>query len=419
MQELFEKAQALNSGEHLCDRCLGRCFARLGRGLSNPERGRSLRVVLAMLQGRPLTAPASDECPICRGIFQGVDGWAERAFHLIQEYEFHTYLVGTRLPKDLEEAERKLWQRHGIIAQQAEPLKQEFNREVGKRLRERLLEEGRDATVSFEDPEVALLLDLKRDHIELRVNSLYIYGRYRKLTRGLPQTKWLCRKCRGRGCPACKHTGKQYPESVEELIAAPVMEAAQGAGHALHGAGREDIDARMLGRGRPFVLEIERPRRRSLDLQALERKINEVARGKVEVRGLKFVDRGAVEAVKTMEDKRKAYRALVVFERSISQSELDEALSGLVGEISQRTPQRVSHRRTDVVRARRVFEIRGEMRSEREAIIELVAEGGLYVKELISGDGGRTQPSLAELLNAGAQVTELDVLEVLGEVAFE
>ncbi|HNR57741.1 MAG TPA: hypothetical protein PKJ51_04720 [Methanothrix sp.] len=40
---------------------------------------------------------------------------------------------------------------------------------------------------------------------------------------------------------------------------------------------------------------------------------------------------------------------------------------------------------------------------------------GLYVKELVSGDGGRTKPSLSELIGVEARVTELDVINVGGE----
>ena len=48
-----------------------------------------------------------------------------------------------------------------------------------------------------------------------------------------------------------------YPTSVEEVLAAEVMKESGGSDHALHGMGREDVDARMLGRGRPFILEIK------------------------------------------------------------------------------------------------------------------------------------------------------------------
>ena len=40
-------------------------------------------------------------------------------------------------------------------------------------------------------------------------------------------------------------------------------------------------------------------------------------------------------------------------------------------------------------------------------------QGGLYIKELVSGDEGRTSPSFAEILGADAKCVELDVVAVL------
>jgi len=45
-----------------------------------------------------------------------------------------------------------------------------------------------------------------------------------------------------------------------------------------------------------------------------------------------------------------------------------------------------------------------------EAEIDLLTDGGLYVKELVSGDDGRTRPSLSEVLGVPATVVELDVM---------
>ena len=39
----------------------------------------------------------------------------------------------------------------------------------------------------------------------------------------------------------------------------------------------------------------------------------------------------------------------------------------------------------------------------------IVGEGGLYIKELISGDDGRTKPSFAEILGCKAICVKLDV----------
>ena len=57
---------------------------------------------------------------------------------------------------------------------------------------------------------------------------------------------------------------KQYPETVEELISEDAIKLARGKGAKFHGAGREDIDVKMLGNGRTFVLEIKEPKIRNL-----------------------------------------------------------------------------------------------------------------------------------------------------------
>ena len=48
--------------------------------------------------------------------------------------------------------------------------------------------------------------------------------------------------------------------SVEEIIANAVKPFFEADNAQLHGSGREDIDVRMLGRGRPFVLELVNPK---------------------------------------------------------------------------------------------------------------------------------------------------------------
>jgi len=64
------------------------------------------------------------------------------------------------------------------------------------------------------------------------------------------------------------------------------------------------------------------------------------------------------------------------------------------------------------VRTRRLHAATGTPRDPRSAELEFRTDGGLYVKELVSGDDGRTVPSLAGLLGFGARVRELDVLDV-------
>lgn len=403
--QVLDQARAIVRVGPICDDCLGRAFARLGHGLSNAERGQSVRIVLALggIRAR------NGACWVCEGLFRRVGQWADRAVSLAQGIEYDTYLFGVKLTPRLHEAEQLFGERFPDAP--SEPLKHAFNREVGKAFEART----GHGTLALEHPHLWFTIDLNEQAIALRVLSILVYGRYRKLVRDIPQTHWPCRRCGGRGCSSCGGTGKRYQESVEELIAGPFLEAASASEAHLHGAGREDIDARMLGTGRPFVLELVSPRRRSLALSALEQAANRSAAGKVEVSPLRFVGQDVVAQIKEAAAE-KVYRATVEFSEDVPPERLDEALALLLGLIEQQTPLRVMHRRADLLRERRVLEIKGELLAPRRGRVTLRCDGGLYVKELISGDQGRTSPSLTGALGVPARVAELDVMSVTSDL---
>ncbi|MGZ7067539.1 MAG: tRNA pseudouridine(54/55) synthase Pus10, partial [Methanobacterium sp.] len=75
-------------------------------------------------------------------------------------------------------------------------------------------------------------------------------------------------------------------------------------------------------------------------------------------------------------------------------------------------PIRVSHRRADKIRVRKIEKITTNWINSRNFEIIIMCEGGLYIKELISGDLGRSKPSISEILGTPALCTQLDVLEV-------
>ncbi|SFG59428.1 tRNA pseudouridine synthase 10 [Halopelagius inordinatus] len=418
---ILEDARALAESGPVCDSCLGRVFADRSFGLTNAERGRSLRVAAALDDDEAFEATDADDCWVCEGEIARFDEWAERCADAVEGVEFDTYQVGTRAPPLVEENEVLLREGAGLPEDAGELFKSEFNREVGKRF-------GRltETDVDFGRPDVMFLLDIEDDSVEVDVHSAFVYGRYRKLERDIPQTEWPCNRCDGSGyvgkqtCDKCGGSGYLYEESVEGLTAPVVRDVMDGTGAKFHGAGREDVDALMLGTGRPFVIEIVEPRRRDVDTDRLEGDINAFADGKVEVEGLHLADYEMVERVKKL-DASKRYRAAVEFDADVTEAELDAALDELEGAtIEQYTPHRVDHRRANLTRTRDVYEATGELDDARHATVEVHGAGGLYIKELVSGDEGRTEPSLAGLLDVGAEVTALDVVAVEGvEEPFE
>lgn len=267
-----------------------------------------------------------------------------------------------------------------------------------------------DRKVDLARAEATFVFDPRSNRLDVRMRPIFLYGRYRKLERELPQTRWHCRSCGGRGCKKCEGTGRAKAGSVEERIGDPVAKAFRAWGlPLLHGMGREDADVRMLGSGRPFVLEVVSPRQRSVALSAIAPEA-----GVELVEPLRETTADLVARLKTL-DPSKRYRALCRSEQPIEPARVELLSASLVGpEIQQRTPQRVKSR-ADRVRPRHVLALSAKLVGACELELDLTTEAGTYVKELVSSDEGRTTPSVASVLGVPIRVEELDVLDVLIE----
>ena len=301
--------------------------------------------------------------------------------------EFDTFLVGSRFPEEIREKEKAIWEEFGI--ETAEPINREFNRELGK-----AFGKATDNDTS-KNPDVVFIVEPYSGKIELQINPVYVYGRYRKLVRGIPQTPL-----------------PDFEDSVASIICRAFSRAFEGK-CVFKGAGREDVDVRMLGNGRPFIVEIKRPKRRKVSLEKIAEEIN--SSGKVEVLNLRFVSPKEAEEVLT-KNHRKEYRALVFVEEGVTPEEAEEVAKKLTGiEIHQRTPWRVRKARADKVRVRKVHKAEARWLDEKHFELRLVTDGGLYIKELISGDNGRTRPSVSDLLGKKAWCERLDVLNIIDD----
>jgi len=346
------------------------------------------------------------KCYLCQGGFNALDDLARDVTEKLSEFEFESFLIGVKAREVIENREDELRAKFNI--KWGESIRCELSREIGKRV-----SQITNRRVNYERPDILVLMDPFANIVRLQVNSLFVAGRYRKLVRGIPQTKWICRKCRGQGCPSCNGTGKMYQESVEELTAEPLLEMTGGVSTKFHGAGREDIDARVLGSGRPFVIEVKSPKKRLIDLREAEMKINQHARRKVEVSNLRFSSKNFVIKIKAEGQAEKLYKMTVEFERDISDDELtklEKELSGQV--IRQLTPLRVSHRRSEKIREKRIYEARVQRKRQNRIEILIRSQGGLYVKELVTGDQERTTPNISQIVGTPAKCVELDVLDV-------
>ena len=217
----------------------------------------------------------------------------------------------------------------------------------------------------------------------------------------------------GRTCSVCKGEKVLTKESVQELITPFFQKEFSCADVLFHGAGREDVDVRMLGSGRPFALTLENPRVRETDIEKLRVHINHALKNKVELFELKIGHAQDVEKVtRTYHTKR--YRALVESPEKININPLKPFLEQKM-DVIQLTPQRVEKRRAMKERPHWIILESVKRISDHSIEVELHSSAGCYIKEFISGDNGRSKPSLKEWLNVPCTCKELDVLEIVDE----
>lgn len=385
-----EKINALAKLE-ICDECFGRQFGFLLSGMTNSERGRVIRLSAlmeaqhnqtgeiylvpedyAVSARKGITIRKFSDCKICRNFFKKCSEIASRAVESAKEYEYSTFCFSAKIDRELLKFE----------TEGAEDFSDNVTREVGK-LFEPL--SGRE----FDHLKADLIINVSvpDGEVAAEARDLHIYGEYQKKVRGIPQSKW-----------------DKYDESIHSIIDPFIITAFKARNTKFHAMGREDVDVRCLG-WRPFVMTIKDPKKRSVDLSSLK-----VDTEKVAARGLKFATRADVALVKS--DKReKVYDAIVKFEAPVAKDALEKLPRDAIL-LNQRTPDRVQHRRADLIRKRRIKILKLERVSDTEIRLELRSDSGTYIKEFISGDNGRTEPSLTSLIGIPASCVQLDVTDI-------
>ncbi len=455
MESILDQVLRILREISLCDNCLGRQYGNLLTGLTNKQRGFALKLVLGLQEEWHRKTDSvinknleillnsdfqfsrdvfnqdisknefESKCELCNGLLMNsqLENFSQKLCALSKELEFQSFLIGSVLPTKVLELEDEIRAKFSLNF--GESIKSEVNREIGKKFLETV---QFPVDVNFNNPDVVFILNIITQtnfHVTTQINPIFLYGTYKKLIRGIPQAKWDCKHCWGKdsSCPNCNGKGKLYETSVEELATQPLMDLFKASGAKFHGSGREDIDARMLGTGRPFVIELKEPRIRKVNLNLVEAAINESAKSKIEVSILKYTNRDKVKEIKTRSSLMvKKYRMVVDLEKEINFSlnrkkEIEDVFKDI--EIRQRTPLRVVHRRVDKIRTRQLHYMKiltdvGPSQVERvvnRLELEIRCEGGLYVKELVNGDNNRTQPNLAEEI--GVKVSSI-ILDVLG-----
>lgn len=241
-------------------------------------------------------------------------------------------------------------------------------------------------------------------------SPMYCAGRYNKYSRFLPQSPWIIKG------------NRRFNTSVQELFSKDFQNLFKAEDYKFSSSGREDVDVRMLGNGRPFSIELINPKKTKVtqeEIDALMEKINKEHGANISLRNMQLVSKDDLKYLKQGEDsKTKMYEALCVSKNPLTDELLHKLATCTPLVIEQRTPIRVLHRRANMVRPRTIHSLNVTAiphSNENETFFSLVlkTQAGTYVKEFVNGDFGRTSPSLGTLLNDPlVEILALDVLNI-------
>ncbi|XP_029049786.1 tRNA pseudouridine synthase Pus10 [Osmia bicornis bicornis] len=248
-------------------------------------------------------------------------------------------------------------------------------------------------------------------------SSIFVGGRYSKLSRELSQTPWFIDGI------------KKMETSVQDIVCNPIIEAMKPQSIKFLSSGREDVDVRNIYAGRPFAVELINPRMTKITEKLLSNLVTQVNQTSQQVQitsNLKVLSRIDLKKLKEGEKvKTKFYRALCICRNGSKNTlSLEELNNTKRIKITQKTPLRVLHRRPLSPRIRLIYEMRARWAKPQELrnlldvkdedinkffVLDIKTQAGTYVKEFVHGDFGRTKPSLCDILHSDLDIVALDV----------
>ena len=363
---------------HLCDFCIGRLISNeldlkpssnLGKKFNSKTKKSKLR-----------------KCFICKNIFENFDQVVTHMIESSSSYQFSTFLIGSILKpsvSDNEDIIRSKFKLKGAVN-----IKNQINHEIGKKFA-RKTKSKLDTT----NPEITLKINFKDNSCKVHSRSLFMYGRYTKRKRNLPQKQTPCKNCQGKGCFSCDFHGLENFNSVEGQIAKFVIKKFNSKKVKINWIGGEDKASLISGNGRPFFVKISEPHIRRLRIKKQN-----------ELNGIKLHD---LRQIKNQPIDSVPFRSKVVI---LVKSELplqNNLLKKLL--IVKNNPLVIKNQGERIVK-KSIYDFKYKKLNSNTLKISMVVDGGVPLKSFI--ENSNVQPNVTELLQNRCTCVQFDFKQI-------
>ena len=362
----------------LCDFCIGRLISKELDLKPSSKLGKKFNSKTKKSESR--------KCFICKNIFENFDEVITHIIESSSSYQFSTFLIGSILKpsvSDNEDIIRSKFKLKGAVN-----IKNQINHEIGKKFA-RKTKSKLDTT----NPEITLKINFKDNSCKVHSRSLFMYGRYTKRKRNLPQKQTPCKNCQGKGCFSCDFHGLENFNSVEGQIAKFVNGKFNSKQVKINWIGGEDKASLISGNGRPFFVKISEPHIRRLRIKKQN-----------ELNGIKLHD---LRQIKNQPIDSVPFRSKVVI---LVKSELplqNNLLKKLL--IVKNNPLVIKNQGERIVK-KSIYDFKYKKLNSNTLKISMVVDGGVPLKSFI--ENSNVQPNVTELLQNRCTCVQFDFKQI-------
>ena len=362
----------------LCDNCLGRFFISSAHLSSERMLGNKIR---KLINSRAVT-----KCYICKNLFSNAVLYVKMMQNASMRYEFSTFTVGAILKQSIIERDDKLRSKfhlHGV-----DGIKTAVTRELGKKFARKTR-----TRIDHLLPDIVFTINFRTEQCDVKTKPIFLYGRYIKNKRGLPQKEESCQDCKGKGCIFCNNHGIVSFDSVEGKISQFLYEKFETNQVKFTWIGGEDKTSLVMGNGRPFFAKLLSPKKRNV---RLAKKSN---LDKIMIHALRKIDHipnGSIHF-------KSKIKMLVSAKNNISSNRLKKLKQLVTVPIEITDSNNKQHKKT-------IHKVNYKKNSLQSFTVEIEADGGIPIKRFV--DGFNIIPNISSLLGTQCSCEKFDINQI-------
>ena len=378
----------------LCDNCLGRFFINSAHLSSGKRLGNKIR--------NSINSRAATKCYVCKNLFSNADLYVRMMQNASIGYEFSTFTVGAILKQSIIERDDRL--RSKFHLRGVDGIKTAVTRELGKKFVKKTKKR-----IDHLSPDITFTINFRTEQCNVKTKPTFLYGRYIKDKRGLPQKGESCKDCKGKGCIFCNNHGIVSFDSVEGKISQLLYEKFETKQVKFTWIGGEDKTSLVMGDGRPFFAKLLSPKKRNVRL------VKKSNLGEIMVHALRTIDvipNGSIRF-------KSKIKMWVSTKDNISSKKLKK-LKQLVAVPIETVPivrEALDYftGSTKKQHKREIHKLKYKKISLQSFTIEIEVDGGITIKPLVDGIpflGFRIIPNITSLLGTQCSCEKFDVNQI-------